>query len=290
MKNYLLEENIDLKKYNTYGIGGTAKYLIRPKNVMGLKEALEFLKENNIKWYLLGGGSNVILPDEYFDGAILKLDLMNDFNVQNDQIYASAGITFSAFLNKMLEIGYTNMTNLVGIPGTLGGAIVGNAESFKVSTFEYLINVTVMDSFGKITTISKEFIKYGYRYSEFKGDATRIIIGATFKGIKGDVTYSRQMIKKHTLWRKNAQPLEYKNAGSVFKNGDGYSAGAIIDSAGLKGKRIGDAEVSQKHANFIINLKNASAHDIISLIEEIKFVVERDYSINLELEQIIVKW
>ena len=282
-------ENIDLKKYNTYGIGGHAKYLVKVDTIKHLEGLLKYLKKEKMPWYILGGGSNVILPDEDFAGVIIKLDKLNKIDFNKDIIKVEAGIPLGNFVNDLLNEGYTNFSNLMGIPGTLGGAILGNAGAYNSSIFDDLISLSVMDSFGVIKKYAKEDIKYGYRYTEFKCKKN-IIVAAEFKGIKGDVALAREKIAENLQKRKNTQPLEYKNAGSVFKNPVNYSAGFLIEHANLKGFTIGGAKVSMKHANFIINFDNAKSRDIIDLITVIKKTVKKDFDISLDLEQVIVKW
>ncbi len=290
MKEYgLVEENVDLKKYNTYGIGGVASYLVRVESIEKLGLLLKYLNNNNISWYVLGGGSNVLLPDEDYDGVIIKLDALNSIIINKDIIKAEAGVTLGNFVKVLLDEGYTNYAPLMGIPGTLGGAIIGNAGSFGVSIMDYLVDVTIMDSNGVIKTLNKEDIDYDYRYTEFKGKKD-IIVSATFKGIKGNVAEAKEQIKINLEKRKNTQPLEYKNAGSVFKNPPEYSAGYLIEYVGLKDFAVGGAKVSEKHANFIINFHNATSRDIIKLIGIIQDKVFEKFNIELKLEQVIVKW
>ena len=282
-------ENVDLKKYNTYGIGGYAKYLIKPDTIKHLQDLLKYLNTKKMPWYILGGGSNVIIPDEDFAGVIIKLDKLNKIDFNKDIIKVEAGISLGNFVNDLLNEGYTNFSNLMGIPGSLGGAILGNAGAYNTSIFDDLITVSVMDSSGVIKEYAKEDIQYDYRYTEFKGKKN-IIVAAKFKGIKGDVALAREKISENLQKRKNTQPLEYKNAGSVFKNPVKYSAGYLIEHAGLKGLTVGGAKVSEKHANFIINFDNAKSRDIIDLIAVIKRAVEKNFDISLDLEQVIVKW
>lgn len=290
MKEYgLVIENADLKKYNTYGIGGHAKYLVMPYSIKHLKDLLKYLNTKNLSWYILGGGSNVIIPDEDFSGVIIKLDQLNKIDFNKDIIKAEAGITLGKFINALLNEGYTNYSNLMGIPGSLGGAILGNAGAYGVSIFDDLISVLVMDESGNLLEYAKEDIEYDYRYTEFK-ENKNIIVAAKFKGKKGDVAIARETISENLQKRKNTQPLEYKNAGSVFKNPIKYSAGYLIEHAGLKGLTVGGAQVSNKHANFIINYNNASSRDIIDLIAVIKREISKKFDISLDLEQVIVKW
>ena len=290
MKEYgEVKEFVDLKKYNTYGIGGISKYLVMPEDIDELSGLIKYLNKENIPWYVLGGGSNVILPDEDFDGAIIKLDKLNRVVIDNDIITAESGVSLGMFVNTLLDHGFVNYAHLMGIPGTLGGAIVGNAGAYNVSIFDYLISVSIIDADGNKKILNKEDIKYDYRYTEFKGKNS-IVVAASFKGIYGDVALVREQIQLNMEKRRNTQPLEYKNAGSVFKNPPEYSAGYLIDHAGLKGLTVGGAKVSEKHANFIINYDNATSRDIIKLIGIIKNTVEDKFNIELNLEQVIVKW
>ena len=282
-------ENIDLKKYNTYGIGGIAKYLISPDSLEHLQGLIKYLNKEKIPWYLLGSGSNVILPDTNFTGAIIKLNYLNSIKINKDIIVANAGITLKDFINNLLDAGFVNYAPLMGIPGTLGGAIVGNAGAYNVAIFDNLISVIVMDEYGNIKEYNKDIIQYGYRMTEFKGHKN-IIVAAKFQGIKGNVAKAREQIKENLQKRKNTQPLEYKNAGSVFKNPSVASAGYLIENTGLKNLTVGGAKVSEKHANFIINYNNATSRDIIELITIIKKEVQKQQKVKLELEQIIVTW
>lgn len=282
------EENVDLKKLNTYRIGGIAKYLIKPSDMEELKNTIKELNEKNMKYYVLGGGTNVILPDKDFDGAIIKLDKLNAFLIKDSCVYAGSGLSLNEFIKKCLDEGYTNFSNLYGIPGSLGGAIIGNAGANGSEMFDDLCAVLVYND-GLIKLINKENINYEYRNTEFK-NSNVIIIGAIFKLIPGNVDESWQMIKENLEKRKNTQPLEYPSAGSVFKNPKGLSAGKLIDECNLKEKTIGGAKVSKKHANFIINENNATSYDIITLINEIKEEVKKQKNVDLELEQVIVKW
>lgn len=289
MQNWEIEYDIDLKKYNTYGIGKKAKYLIKPRSYLELQNILVDLKKQNIAWYIFGSGSNVILPDEDFNGAIIKLDNLNKWQIDGDFVYAEAGINLNELIKKLIDLNYVNLAPLYGIPGTLGGALVGNAGSFKKEIYDDVLSVTVLED-GMIKTINKNNIKYSTRQTEFKNNSNIIVLGATIKIQSGDKEEAWERIKANLQKRKEMQPLEYKNAGSVFKNPSTDAAGHIIDVCGLKGLKVNDAMVSLKHANFIINLKNASSRDIIELIDLVKKEVKKQKNIDLELEQVIVKW
>lgn len=288
MKEFIVDYDIDLKKYNTYRIGGKAKYLIKPNDVFDVVDLIDDLNKNNIKYYVLGGGSNVILPDEDFDGAIIKLDKINDFYLKDDLLFAGAGLSLSSVVKKTLDYEFVNLANLFGIPGTLGGAIIGNAGAYGMCIFDFLVSVLIYQD-GAIKLINKENINYSYRYTEFK-NANLIVLGGVFKLQKGDASKAWDTINKNLELRKSKQPLEYPSAGSVFKNPEGQSAGFLIEKSGLKGYKVNDAQVSLKHANFIINLQNAKSCDIKKIINIIKEKVKSESGTLLELEQIIVEW
>ena len=288
MKEFIVDYDINLKKYNTYRIGGKAKYLIKPNDVFDVVDLIDDLNKNNIKYYVLGGGSNVILPDEDFDGAIIKLDKINDFYLKDDLLFAGAGLSLNSVVKKTLDYEFVNLANLFGIPGTLGGAIIGNAGAYGMCIFDFLVSVLIYQD-GAIKLINKENINYSYRYTEFK-NANLIVLGGVFKLQKGDASKAWDTINKNLELRKSKQPLEYPSAGSVFKNPEGQSAGFLIEKSGLKGYKVNDAQVSLKHANFIINLQNAKSCDIKKLINIIKEKVKSESGTLLELEQIIVEW
>lgn len=289
MKEYgIVEENVDLKKYNTYGIGGFAKYLVRPNSVLDLKNLIDYLNQNKIKWFLLGNGSNVILPDEDYDGVIIKLDNLKNIEYKENECIVESGVLLNYLVNDTLKKGYINLAFLIGVPGSLGGAIISNAGCFGEEVFDFVKEITILDN-QEIKVLQKEDIDYGYRYTEFKNKDI-IVLKVVLNIYKGNVEKARVNVYELMTKRKNMQPLEYKNAGSVFKNPKDVSAGKLIEDAGLKGKIVGGAKVSEKHANFIVNFNNATSHDIISLIDIVKQEVKNQYDIDLELEQKIVNW
>ena len=280
-------ENANLKQYNTYRINTMARFMYEPENVEELKDLLKNFEDKNIKYYILGGGSNVILPDENFNGAIIKLAL-KDLEIKDDIAFVGAGYNLNIFIKKIIDEGYTNLANLYGIPGTVGGAIRGNAGANGSEIFDDLLSVLVLQD-NDVKLINAHNITHSYRHTSFK-ENNDIIFGGVFKLEKGDTKKAWEIINENLEKRKNSQPLEYPSAGSVFKNPDGLSAGKLIDECGLKGYKVGGAQISKKHANFIINLDNATSSDIISLIEIVKEKVKKEKGIDLELEQEIVKW
>ena len=290
MKEYgVVLENQDLKKYNTYKIGGKARYVVKPFDVVKLKDLINYLKGNNYKYIVLGKGSNVILPDEDFDGVIILLDNLNKLEINGDEVSVESGILLSQFISCLVENDIGGLENLYGIPGTVGGAINGNVGCYGVNISDYLTSVDYLED-GEIKSISKEKCNFKYRDSIFKNTMNKIIIGARFKLFKSNKDEMRNKIRENMLKRKNSQPLEYPNAGSVFRNPEGNSAGKLIEDAGLKNYKVNGAYVSEKHANFIINKDNAKSEDIKELIKIIRTKIKNEYGIELILEQEIVKY
>ncbi len=277
---------VNLKNYNTYKINTSADYLYEVTSIINLQELIEKLNKSSIKYFILGSGSNVILPDNHFKGAIIKLKF-NNFILKDDTSYVSADINLNEFIKKTLDHGYTNLVNLYGIPGTIGGALYGNAGAYKSFIFDFVESILIYNS-GNIKLVNARNIKHGYRFANFQ--ESDIILGATINLVKGDTKDAWNKIKENMLIRKNTQPLDYPSAGSVFKNPPGLSAGKLIDECGLKGFTIGGATISKKHANFIINTNNAKSKDIIKLIEIVKEKVKREKNIELEMEQKIIRW
>ena len=284
-----LLENVNLEKYNTYGIKTHAKYLIKPYDVNNLIDLMNYLKTNKIKYFILGNGSNIIMPDNDFDGVIIKLDNFNTIEYNDSIVKVGSGIKLGQLVDDTLNHGFGNLYFLSGIPGTVGGAIVQNAGAFNHSIFEYIKDVTVLDN-GCIKTISKDEIKYSYRYTQFKNNKYLIILSCSIMLEKSNIDEIRKQINNNLQKRVKTQPLKYKNAGSVFKNPDGDSAGRIIDELGLKGLTVGGAKISLEHANFIINYNFCKSSDIIELINIVKKKVKEKKNIDLELEQEIINW
>lgn len=281
-------ENADLTNYNSYGIHAKTKYLIKPDNIDNLNELIKYLNSEKINYYILGGGTNIILPDNTFDGVIITLEKLNKLNIINNIVEAEAGIFLSKLVIESINNSLKGLEYLALIPGSLGGALYGNAGVKEYSIYDHLKNITVLRN-NEIITIEKKDIDYSYRNTMFK-KSKDIIIKATFKLDNGNIDELKDIVKENRIKRLNTQPLEYKNAGSVFKNPEGDFAGRLIESLNLKGFSIGDAKISEKHANFIVNVGNATSKDIKNLIKYIKDRVKEAYNIDLELEQIIVDW
>ena len=244
-------ESENLKKYNTYKIDCSCKVIIFPSTIDELKESLNIIKKNKSKWFILGNGSNIILP-KYYDGVIIKLDNLNKRVINDDNIYVESGYMLNKLANELSNKGFTGIEWATGIPGTVGGAIYGNAGAYKSSMSEILVDVTLLDN-ENIITLKNEELEFNYRDSLLKHRKDLIVLSCNIKLEKGNTEEIKKTIEERTLKRIETQPLEYPNCGSVFRNPEGMAAGKLIDDLGLKGYTEGGAKISEKHANFIIN-------------------------------------
>ena len=287
-----VEEHATLKNLNTYRIGGTAKYLISPNSINDLISIMNILKGNNIKYFILGNGSNIILNSREYNGAIIKLDQLNgiEINPELDLVYAEAGVMLPQLVSETVKKSLTGLEFAAGIPGTVGGAIYGNAGAYNACIMDYVQSVTVINEDNEIKVLEHEDIEYGYRTSMFKENKNYIIVGAKFFLKNGDKKSSQEIIEDRRIRRAETQPLEYPSAGSVFRNPEGDYAGRLIESCGLKGKAIGGAEVSTKHANFIINKNNATSEDVYKLVNLVHDEVLKITKVDLVIEQEFVDW
>ncbi len=287
-----VEEHVSLKKYNTYRIEGTAKYLVSPNSITDLSNVIRVLKENNVKYYILGNGSNIVINDREYDGAVIRLDKLNGIEVtpEKQMAYAEAGAMLPKLSQESIDKGLTGLEFAISIPGTVGGSVYGNAGAYNSCILDYIESVTVLDENGDVRIIEHEDITYGYRYSMFKEQKNLIILGAKFFLKEGDKESSLEIIEDRRQRRIATQPLEYPSAGSVFRNPEGDFAGRLIESCNLKGYKIGGAEVSEKHANFIINSNNASGEDIYKLIKHVHSTVLEKTNVDLVIEQEFIDW
>ena len=280
-------ENVSLEKYTSYKLREKAKYIIFVDNIDSLKKLLEYLKTNKIKHKIIGGGTNLIFDGDY-DGVLIKLDL-NNFKIEGRTIIADAGCNLISVALKASKKGLTGFEFATGIPGTLGGAIYNNSGAYG-SDMGYIVkNVTVLTPDFDIKVMDNKELEYHYRTSFFKTHKDYIILSATIVLEDGDKTSIMDIIEDRRRRRIESQPLEYPSAGSVFRNPPNLYAGKLIEDLGYKGYRIGDAEVSLKHANFIVNRGSAKGSDIAHLIHEIIDKVKDKYDVDLTLEQEIVK-
>ena len=282
-------ENINLKEYTTYKAGGIGKILVIPNDTEQLIKLLTYIKEKKLKYKILGNGSNLLFGDEVYDGVLIKLDNFNSLDINKNKVTVGAGFNL---IKLSLIVARHNLAGLEfasGIPGTVGGAVFMNAGAYK-SDMGYIVeSVKVLTPDLKIKVIKNKEMDFHYRTSFLQKNRDYICLEAVLSLYQGDKEAILEVIRDRKLRRLESQPLEYPSAGSVFRNPPDDYAGRLIEELGYKGKKIGDAMVSTKHANFVINLGHAKGNDIKKLILEIKDKVKEKYNIDLIIEQEFVE-
>lgn len=282
-------ENADLRKYTTYKAGGKALAIVIPDDLNGLITLIKFLREKKVKYKILGNGSNLIFSDKGYNGILIKLDNFNKLEFNDNYVTVGAGYSLTKLSLRTARRGYTGLEFASGIPGTVGGAIFMNAGAYKMDMGYITTTVKVLDPNLEVKILTNQDLEFHYRSSFLQKVKNYICIEATLLLRKGDTETIMEVINDRKKRRIESQPLEYPSAGSVFRNPEGDYAGRLIEEIGYKGYSIGDAMVSLKHANFIINKGNASGDDIKKLIKEIKTKVKEKYNIDLKVEQEFVE-
>jgi UDP-N-acetylmuramate dehydrogenase len=279
----IVETDYPLAKRTWYGLGGVADYFIRPKTVKQLKEVVRRCSKNNIRIYVMGFGSNLLISDEGLHGAVIKLEAEQFTQIEFDgeNVTAWAGVELSKLVLTCVEKGLSGIEALTGIPGSVGGAVKMNAGGNFGDLGSAVETVTLMDSDGNIFEKSKPELVFDYRRTNI---TAKFILSARLKLNESDPEQIMRTVKEIWIYKKNNQPLNTKNSGCIFKNPQGSAAGALIDRAGLKGLKIGGAVVSEKHANFIIAEKGCTSSDVMKLIEAIKQKIKEQFDVELELE------
>lgn len=280
--------NISLKKLTSYKLDGVTKQLIYPDNVEELIEIIKDLREDNLKYKVIGGGSNLIFDGNYM-GVLIKLDSFNNLTFDDTNVIVGAGYGLQKLAVQACKMGLSGLEFATGIPGTVGGACFNNSGAYN-SDMGYIVTyVKVLTPSLEIKTLYNSDLNYHYRTSFFKDHPGYIILEAKLKLKKGNKKEIIELVTDRRKRRLESQPLDYPSAGSVFRNPDGNYAGKLIEELGFKGKRSGGAKVSEKHANFIVNTGRAKGRDIIKLINKIQEKVKEEYGIDLVLEQEIVE-
>ena len=282
-------EDYTLKEHTTYKVGGKAICAVIPEDEEKLITLLSYLKEKNIKYMVLGNGSNVIFNDSGYNGVIIKLDNFNHLNIINNKIVVGAGYPLNKLALRVSRLGFTGMEFAAGIPGTVGGAVYMNAGAYKSDIGYILTSVKVLTPNYEIKTMKNKELDFHYRTSFLQKNKDYICLEATITLIKGNSEEIMEIINERKKRRVETQPLEYPSAGSVFRNPEGDFAGRLIEEIGYKGKSIGGAQVSEKHANFIINTGNATGEEVKELINDIKNKIKEKYNIELKVEQEFVE-
>ena len=275
-------------KHTSFKIGGPADLFIKVDNIEELKETLDLSKQNQIPLTIIGNGSNLLVTDKGIRGITVKLNL-KDIEIKNENnkqiIKVDAGVPVGLLAQKLLKEEIAGFEELSGIPGTIGGAVIMNAGAHGKEIKDILKKVTALDYDGNIYEFTNEECKFSYRNSKFQKEKY-IILQATLELEKGNSTEIKEKMDEYMQFRKEKQPIEYPNAGSTFKRGEDFVTAKLIDEAGLKGYKVGGAQVSEKHAGFIVNVDNATAKDVIELTDYIKEKIEEKFGkkINLEIQ------
>ena len=274
--------NEPMNKHTSFKTGGNASLFIKAYSTHEIKSILKILNETNIPLFILGNGTNILVKDEGFKGIVLQIKL-EDINIDGEIATVQSGVKNAILSKKILDNSLTGFEFASGIPGTIGGAIKMNAGAYGSEMKDIVEEVTYLDLEGNVHTINNSQCEFEYRHSRFFNEKA-IILETKLKLEKGNKKEIESKIAELAKQRKEKQPLEYPNAGSTFKRGDGYITAKLIDDCGLKGYSIGGAQVSEKHAGFIINKANSTSKDILDLIQYVKTKVKEKTGEEIQLE------
>ncbi|HIT11019.1 MAG TPA: UDP-N-acetylmuramate dehydrogenase [Candidatus Onthousia faecigallinarum] len=282
--------DVFLSKYTAYKVGGIATVIIYPKNQEKLVALCKLIRKYHLKYKILGFGSNLLFSDKRYKDVLIKLDEFNKIEFVGNKVICGAGASLMKVSKEAAKRSLTGLEFAAGIPGSIGGAIYMNAGAYK-SDMGYIVqSVTVLTDDLRIITLTNQEMDFHYRSSLLQREKGFICLEAVLKLVKGDRKEIENVLRERKERRLASQPLEYPSAGSVFRNPEGMFAGKMIEDIGLKGLTKGGAQVSEKHANFIINKNEASAKDIHDLILFVQEAVEEHYHIKLKVEQEFVNW
>lgn len=278
----LMEE--PMKKHTTFRLGGPADFFLCPSDVNQIPEIIHICREEGIPWFVLGNGSNLLVSDQGYRGVVIQIyKNMNQITVEGTRIYAQAGALLSAVSKKAMEAGLTGMEFASGIPGTLGGAAVMNAGAYGGEMKDILVSVTVLTDEGEQKVLKAEELNLGYRTSIIK-ERGYIVLDGVLQLQAGNRDAIKTRMEELKVQRVTKQPLEYPSAGSTFKRPEGYFAGKLIEDAGLRGYRVGGAQVSEKHCGFVINTGDAATSDVVQLIHNVQNIIWNKFKVKLEPE------
>lgn len=281
-ENVLCQE--PMKKHTTFRIGGPADYFITPHTAEEVAALIRVCKEQQVPWYILGNGSNLLVADQGFRGVIIQLFRnFNEIVIEGECVQVQAGAMNSVIAKRALEAELTGFEFAAGIPGTMGGAVVMNAGAYGGEMKDILEEVTVLDEHENLLVLPKEALELGYRTSII-AKKNYVVLGAKLSLKKGNAEQIRARMDELKEQRVSKQPLEYPSAGSTFKRPEGYFAGKLIMDAGLRGFSVGQAQVSEKHCGFVINRGDATAKDVMELMREVSRRVKEKFGVELEPE------
>ncbi len=281
--------NEKMSKYTTMRVGGPCDCIVFPDEISKIKEVIDFCKNENITFFVIGNGSNLLVKDEGIHGVVIKLGhRFGKIELDGEYILAYAGATMPTLSQLAKKNSLKGLEFACGIPGTIGGGVKMNAGAYGSQISDILYEVTYMDEKEEIKTIKNKDCSFGYRKSIFTINPNYVILSAKFKLARGNIDEIENKMKENSLARKAKQPLEYPNFGSVFKRPEGYFVGKLVDDAGLRGYKIGGAQVSTKHTGFIVNVDNATCKDVLDLIGYVQTTVYNKFNVKLTPEVIII--
>ena len=276
--------NEPMKNHTTFRAGGCADYLVEPESVDAVREIVRLCCQENMPYYVVGNGSNLLVSDRGFRGVILQLfKNFSDLRVEGNRLYVQAGTLLSRTAKKALDASLTGFEFAAGIPGTIGGAMVMNAGAYGGEMKDVTEEVTVLTKEGEVKVLKREELEMGYRTSIIAKKGY-LVLEAVLKLTDGDPQEIRAVMEDLKKKRISKQPLEYPSAGSTFKRPKGYFAGKLIMDAGLRGFQVGGAQVSEKHCGFVINTGDATAEDVTELIRQVAERVKEQSGVTLEPE------
>ncbi len=282
---YIKDES--MSRHTTFKIGGNADVLVKAKDIEELKKIILLAKKDNVPYFILGKGSNLLVSDKGIEGIVISLEGLNDIKIDGNNVVCGAGASLRSVCIAVQKAQLTGLEFAYGIPGTVGGALYMNAGAYGGEMSQVVKSATAVDADGNIIEFSLDDMQLGYRTSVFKNSGL-IITSVVFEFEKGEAAVIKAAMDDFFARRKDKQPLEFPSAGSTFKRPEGYFAGALIEQNNLKGVSVGGAQVSEKHAGFVINTGNATCDDVLSLIEKVQHTVKLADGVDLEPEVIFV--
>ena len=284
LKEEQVKKDEPMKSHTTFRVGGPADYFVTPQTAEEVAKVIEACTQEKVPYYIVGNGSNLLVSDKGYEGVIIQIyKQMNQVKVEGAQIHAQAGALLSMIAKRALDAELTGFEFAAGIPGTLGGACVMNAGAYGGTISDVLLYARVITKENGILELTPEELELGYRTSNIEKNGY-IVSSVVLKMKKGNPEEIKALIADLTEGRKSKQPLEYPSAGSTFKRPEGHFAGQLIDEAGLRGYQCGGAQISIKHAGFVINTGNATAEDVVNVITHAQEEVLKRNNIKLETE------
>lgn len=289
IKKENIRYNEDMKNHTTMKVGGPCDCLVMPESIEEIEKLVKYAKENNIKYYIIGNGSNLLVLDEGIRGLVIKIaNKFCNVEVKDNIIIAQSGVS----MPKLAQIAKKNVLSglefACGIPGTVGGCVSMNAGAYGSEMVNVVDEVVYIDDMGNINTMLGEDMDFSYRHSIFSDNQDYIILSVKFRLEHGNLDNITKLMNENTTARRTKQPLEYPNFGSVFKRPEGYFVGKLVSDSGLRGKTIGGAQVSTKHTGFMVNIGGATCKDVLELIKYVQDTVYEKFGVYLNTEVKII--